>query len=140
MGRRWIIKKVIKFLKLDLPIGVWNMTFKYLSLSLSLSLLFFVLVFSTCTVSSDLQAYIYRWFATRMTQYSIWHFWAVDIEVMWRCNFDSYGVMVLVTKLNARRQLCRLHTPNKILIIMVLQPNSSLASLSYLLKSCHSFN
>ena len=57
----------------------------------------------------------YRSFATRVSQFKIWHFWVIGTERnVCRCTFKRYSVIKLFAKLAAGEQLCRRCTHRKL--------------------------
>ena len=59
--------------------------------------------------------FIYRSFATRVSQLKIWHFRVIGIERnICRCTFNRYSVVTQFAKLAAGEQLCRRCTHRKL--------------------------
>jgi len=59
--------------------------------------------------------YIYRSFATTVSQLKIWHFWVIGIERNFcRCTFNRYSVITQFAKLAAGEQLCHCCTHRKL--------------------------
>ena len=54
------------------------------------------------------EGHTYRSFATKVSQFKIWHFWVNGIERnACRCTFNRYSVITQFAKLAAGEQLCR---------------------------------
>ena len=89
---------------------------------ISLFLVTFILsILITCPshlfllISIIRSCFLYRSFATRVSQLKIWHFWVTGIvRNVCRCTFNRYSVITQFVKLAAGEQLCRRCTHRKI--------------------------
>jgi hypothetical protein len=93
---------------LPLPMEVWTGALVYTN---CLKVSFLIVLIKILWM----KLYIYRSFATRVSQLRIWHFWVTGIERnVYRCTFNRYSVLMQLTKLAAGEQLCRRRTHRKL--------------------------